>query len=132
MRSSTLSITIQRPPASVLSYVSDPANLPRWSPSFCLSIHFEHGKWMAQTPTGPVQVRIATHRQLGIADQFLSPAPGLELMIPMRVVPNGADTEFIFTLFQPDQITEAEYQQEIDLASQELQLLKQILEAQQP
>ena len=130
MRSSTLSITINRPPAQVLSYVSEPANLPRWSPSFCLSIHFENGNWVAQTPTGPVQIRIATHRQLGIADQFLIPAPGIELMIPMRVVPNGLMIEFIFTLFQPDQITEAEFQQEIEIAYQELELLKQILEAQ--
>ena len=132
MRAATRSITIDCEPSQVLNFVSDPSNLPLWSKSFCLSIRQEQGQWIAQTPQGPIRIRIATHRQLGIADQFLSPAPGVEFMIPTRVVANGTGSEFIFTLFQPDNLSEVEYQQEVTLVEQELQLLKQILEGQSP
>ena len=132
MRAATLSVTIQCPPGKVFNFVSEPMNLPLWSKSFCLSIRLEQGHWMAETPQGPIKIRIATHRQLGIADQFLSPAPGVEFMIPTRVVPNGEGSEFIFTLFQPEHLSEAEYQQEVALVQQALGLLKQILEGSSP
>lgn len=132
MRSATRSITIATSPGKTFAFVSEPANLPLWSRSFCLSIRQEQGQWIAETPQGPIKVRIATHRQLGIADQFLSPAPGVEFMIPTRVVPNAEGSEFIFTLFQPENLSEEEYLQEVALVEQELQLLKQILEGQSP
>ena len=72
MRAATRSITIDCEPSQVLTFVSDPSNLPLWSKSFCLSIRQEQGQWVAQTPQGPIRIRIATHRQLGIADQFLT------------------------------------------------------------
>ena len=132
MRAATRSVTIRCPVAKVFGFVSDPANLPLWSKSFCLSIRQDQGQWVAETPQGPIRVRIATHRQLGIADQFLSPAPGVEFMIPTRVVPNGDGSEFIFTLFQPDHLSDQEYLQEVALVEQELGLLKQILEGVSP
>lgn len=132
MRAATLSVTIHCPVGKVFAFVADPANLPLWSRSFCLSIRQEQGQWLAETPQGPIRIRIATHRQLGIADQFLNPAPGVEFMIPTRVVPNGEGAEFIFTLFQPDHLSPEEYQQEVALVRQELELLKQILEGQSP
>ena len=132
MRAATRSVTILCPPAKVFAFVSEPANLPLWSKSFCLSIRSEQGQWLAETPQGPIKIRIATHRQLGIADQFLSPAPGVEFMIPPRVVPNGDGSEFIFTLFQPEHLSDAEYAQEVALVEQELGLLKSILEGASP
>ncbi len=130
MRAATRSVTINCPVGRVFAFIADPVNLPLWSKSFCLSIHPDQGQWVAETPQGPIKIRIATHRQLGIADQFLSPAPGVEFMIPTRVVPNGLGAEFIFTLFQPDHLSDDEYLQEVALVEHELQLLKQLLENQ--
>lgn len=130
MRAATRSVTINCPVGRVFAFIADPVNLPLWSKSFCLSIHNDQGQWVAETPQGPIKIRIATHRQLGIADQFLSPAPGVEFMIPTRVVPNGQGAEFIFTLFQPDHLSDEEYLQEVSLVEHELQLLKQLLENQ--
>lgn len=132
MRAATLSVTIFAPVGKVFAFVADPMNLPLWSKSFCSSVRQEQSQWIAETPQGPIRIRIATHRQLGIADQFLSPAPGVEFMIPTRVVPNGDGAEFIFTLFQPDHLSEAEYQQEVALVRQELDVLRRILEGQSP
>lgn len=130
MRAATRSITIQRSPDQVFAFVSNPANLPLWSKSFCLSVYQENGQWMLETPEGPVKIRIAVHRQLRIADQFLSPAPGVEIMIPMRVVPNGNASELIMTLFQPEHLSEEDYANEVALIEQEMNLLKQLLESQ--
>lgn len=130
MRAATRSISIACPPDQVFDFVAHPANLPLWSRSFCLSVWQEHGQWWVETPQGPIRIRIATHRQLRIADQFLNPAPGVEVMIPTRVVPNEQGSEFILTLFQPDSLSEDEYQQEVSLIEHELTLLKDILEQQ--
>lgn len=132
MRAATRSVTIQAPPDKVFDFVANPANLPLWSRSFCLSVSQRQGQWWVETPQGDLPIRIATHRQLRIADQFISPAPGVEFLIPTRVVPNGAGSEFILTLFQPDDLSEEQYQDEVALIEQELQYLREILEGTSP
>jgi len=128
MRAATRSITIKTSPDKVFEFVSNPANLPFWSRSFCLSVSQQQGKWIVETPEGPLPIRIAVHRQLRIADQFFSPAPGVEFMIPTRVIPNGSVSEFILTLFQPEDLSEEQYHDEVSMIEQELIYLKNILE----
>lgn len=132
MRAATRSITIQSHPDKVFEFVSDPANLPLWSRSFCLSIYQQQGQWIVETPQGPLPIRMAIHRQLRIADQFFSPAPGVEFMIPTRVIPNESKSEFIVTLFQPEDLSEEQYQDEVSMIEQELIYLKNILEGTVP
>ncbi len=132
MRAATRSITIDAHPAWVFEFVANPQNLPLWSQSFCLSVFQHEEAWFVESPHGPVQVHLQADPQTGVIDQYLFPSPEIQVMIPMRVVANGEGTEFIFTLFQPDDIAEEDYQQEIYWVEQELQMLKQQLEAPEP
>jgi hypothetical protein len=129
MRAATRSISIDAHPAWVFEYVSNPANLPEWSRSFCLSVAQQDDAWIIETPHGPVQVFIQAYPDSGVVDQYLFPAPDVQVLIPMRVVPHGEGTEFIFTLFQPDDISETDYLQEIEWVEQELLILKHVLES---
>src|SRR5688572_3879783 len=56
MRAATRSVTILAPVGKVFTFVSEPANLPLWSKSFCLSIRQDQGQWVAETPQGPIRV----------------------------------------------------------------------------
>ncbi len=128
MRAATRSISIEAHPAWVFEYVSNPANLPQWSRSFCLSVSQQDEAWIIETPHGPVQVYIQAFSDSGVVDQYLFPSPEVQVHIPMRVLPNGSGTEFIFTLFQPDDISDEDYRQEVYWVEQELMILKQVLE----
>ncbi|PIQ23857.1 hypothetical protein COW36_13550 [bacterium (Candidatus Blackallbacteria) CG17_big_fil_post_rev_8_21_14_2_50_48_46] len=128
MRAATRSITIDVHPAWVFEFVSNPVNLPLWSRSFCLSVFQHEEAWFIESPHGPIQVYMQADPETGVIDQYLYPTPEIQVLIPMRVVPNQSGTEFIFTLFQPDDISEEDYQQEIYWVEQELQTLKKLLE----
>lgn len=128
MRAATRSITIDVHPAWVFEFVSNPVNLPLWSRSFCLSVYQQGEAWFIESPHGPVRFYLQADPQTGVIDQYLFPSPEIQILIPMRVVPNGEKSEFIFTLFQPDDISETDYQQEVLCVEQELQILKHVLE----
>jgi hypothetical protein len=68
--------------------------------AFCRSIKKTSGEWIIETPQGPVKIKIAPKNDFGILDHTVIPAPGVEVFVPMRVVPNSSGSEVIFTLFQ--------------------------------
>ena len=48
--------------------------------------------------------------------------------VPMRIVPNGAGSEVLITVFQQPEMTEAQYQQDLSLVKRDLERLKRVLE----
>ena len=129
MSATTLTISINRGPKSVYEFVSDLANLPKWATAFCLSIKQEGGEdWQAQTPQGPVKIRIAHRNDFGILDHIVTAAPGVEAHVPMRVVQNGKGSEVLFTLFRRPDMTDTQYSEDQELVRQDLATLKRVLE----
>ncbi len=128
MKSQTLSVSIARDPGKVYDFASDLRNLPKWAGAFCLSIENKGGEWIAQTPQGPVSIRIAGKNSLGILDHYVIPAPGVEIYVPMRVVANGSGSEVLFTLFRRPEVTDAEYEQDVKWVERDLAGLKAVLE----
>ncbi len=128
LKSRTLSVSIDRDPAAVYEFVSHLENLPKWATAFCLSIKRSGHAWTAQTPQGPVTIRIASRNELGVLDHYVSPAPGVEVYVPMRVVPSGSGSEVLFTLFRRPEMTDAQYAEDQRLVEQDLATLKRVLE----
>lgn len=98
--SHTLGVTIDAPPATVYAFVANPENLPRWATAFCRSVRRDGDGWVVETPAGPASIRFAAENALGVLDHHVRPASGGEVYVPMRVVPNGAGSEVLFTLFR--------------------------------
>jgi hypothetical protein len=126
--SRTLSVTIGCHPDRVYGFVSDPENLPRWATTFCKSIRRTGTDWIMETPHGPTKVRLVAKNDLGVLDHYVSPAPGVEVYVPMRVVPNGSGSEVIFTLFRLPDMSEEQYAADAGLVEQDLRTLKEVLE----
>ncbi len=114
-------------PATVYGYASDPANLPSWAPGMVKSIEKVGANWVAQTPLGQVIFRFIAANDLGVLDHDVE-LSGNTFHNPMRVVPNGAGSEVLFTLIQLPGVTDEQFQQDMDTVRADLNKLRTILE----
>jgi hypothetical protein len=75
-----------------------------------------------------MNLRFVEHNDLGVLDHYVSPAPGVEAYVPMRVLPNGSGSEVLFTLFQLPGMSDEKYAEDAGLVTRDLQTLKRVLE----
>ncbi len=126
--SRTLCVTIARPPQKVYEFVSNPENLPRWAAGLCKSIRKSDAGWIVEAPQGPAQIRFAEKNNFGVLDHYVTTAQGVEIYVPMRVVPNGSGSEVIFTLFRLPDMSDAKFAEDARFVEQDLRTLKNMLE----
>jgi len=124
MKAHTAAVTIEAPAAEVLEFVANPASLPQWAVGFARAIRREGDRWIASTARGEVGVRYAVDHDLGTVDFYLAPSPGVEFPAFSRVLRNGDGAEYVFTQFQPDGMSDHEFQGQIDALREELQVLR--------
>jgi len=124
----TLNVSINRDPNTVYEFVSNPANFPKWAKAFCRSIKPSGSEWVAETPQGPVKISFVRKNDYGLLDHYVNPAPGVEVFVPMRVVPNGLGSEMIFTLFQISGMSDEAFTRDAELVRQDLDSLKRLME----
>jgi hypothetical protein len=68
LRSTTLSISINRDPRTVYEFVLNPGNLPRWAFMAFRSVKQRNNEWIAETPQGPAKVSHTERNEFGILD----------------------------------------------------------------
>ena len=129
MTSKTVSVFIHADPQKVYDFISDVENLPKWATEFCRSVKKPYGEWIIETSRGPAGIRMTEKNSFGVLDHFVSPSPGVELYVPMRVVPNGPGSELIFTLFQQSGVSDKEFAQDLRWVEQYLKTLKSVMES---
>lgn len=128
MKSQTLSVAIAAPPERVYAFASNPANLPRWVPSFFESVERVDGEWVAQSPLGRVGVEFVHDNDLGVLDHTVTLPSGARLTNPMRVIPNGDGSEILFTLIQHPDMTDQQFQEDAELVLSDLDTLRRLIE----
>lgn len=130
LKSITLTISIDQKPKKVYDFVSSLANLSTWAPSFCKAIKKINGRWVVTTMQGPVGIKITPRNSYGIVDHVVIPAPGIEIEVPMRIIPNGkSGTEVLFTLFHRPGMTPAQFREDQRLVRADLKTLKKVMGA---
>ena len=128
MKSKTLTISINCQLKKVYEFVSNLENIPKWAKTFCHSIKKSNGEWIIETPQGQMEIKIAPKNDFGILDHTVIPAPGVEVFVPMRVVPNGNGSEVIFTLFQQPGMPDENFAKDQGMVEQDLATLKCVME----
>lgn len=128
--SKMLRVVIERLPDEVYEYTVNPEHLPEWASSFCLSVRMEGEGWIAETPEGPVGIEFAARNDYGILDHYVIVAPGVRVLNPMRVIPNGMGSEVLFTFFKPDEMPREQFELEAANVERDLLALKRVLEQQ--
>ena len=75
-----------------------------------------------------MKIRFVEKNDLGVLDHYVSPTPGVEVFVPMRVIANGSGSELIFTLFRSPHMSDEKFAEDIGWVQRDIQILKQILE----
>lgn len=128
MKSKTLNVFIDCSPRKIYSFVRNLKNLSLWATMFCKSIRKTKGRWIAKTPQGPAEFRMAPKNNFGILDHYVIPLPNFTVYVPMRVVSNGKGSEVIFTLFQYPGMTDKSFKKNQALVAEDLSTLKKVME----
>ena len=129
LESRTLNIRIACAPQKVADFVSDPRNLPRWASAFCKSVRPDGDNWIVETPNGPIGLRFVARNAFGVLDHYVTPVPGVEIYVPLRVIANGAGSEVLFTLFRLPGMSEQDFERDAGMVEHDLSELKRVLEA---
>lgn len=126
-RAHTVSVAAAVEPLRVYAYVSDPANLPAWAPGFVKSIEKRGDVWLAETTLGRARFRFAPPNEFGVLDHEVE-LPSETFHSRMRVIPNGAGSEILFTLLQLPGMTDAQFAADLDVVRNDLKTLRAVLE----
>jgi hypothetical protein len=130
LKSTSLTVSINRDPVTVYEFVFNLENLPRWASKAFQSIKQVNSGWIAETPEGPAKVSLTQRNDFGVLDHYVSLSSlGVEVYVPMRVVRNGINgSEVVFTLFHTPDMSEEKFAQDMGMVEQDLKNLKSIIE----
>ena len=124
-----VSISIDRRPADVYEFASDPRNLPRWAAGLARSeVRQEGEEWVADSSMGKVRIRFTQKNPYGVLDHDVTLESGVTVHNPMRVVPNGEGSEFTFTLIRRPGISNEKFAADKAAVEKDLKTLKELLE----
>lgn len=123
-----LSVSIRRDWREVYAFIADPRNLSLWAAGLGSSVRQVGGEWWAKTERGEVRVRFAAPNEFGVLDHVVTIGPGVEVIVPMRVVANGEGCEVIFTLYRLPGMSDEKFDEDAGLIEQDLDTLKRVLE----
>ena len=124
-----ISIYIDSLPSDVYEFTSNPENLPRWAAGLARSeVKRDGDMWVADAPFGKVKIRFAERNTFGVMDHDVELDSGVAVHNPMRVVPNGDGSEFIFTLLRQPGMSDEQFAEDKRAIEKDLATLKQILE----
>ncbi|SEB10146.1 Polyketide cyclase / dehydrase and lipid transport [Thiothrix caldifontis] len=124
-----LSIYIDRPPADVYEFVYDPLHLPLWAAGLAQSeVKREGDGWVVNAPFGTARVTFVPKNPFYVLDHDVQLDSGITVHNPMRVVPHGDGSEFLFTLIRQPSMTEDQFMADKEAVEKDLLTLKNLLE----
>ncbi|NTU50025.1 MAG: SRPBCC family protein [Desulfobulbaceae bacterium] len=125
-----LSIYINRPPAEVYEFARDPRNLPLWASGLARSeVKKDGDEWIIEAPFGKARVKFAERNAFGVMDHDVKLESGVSVHNPMRVVPNGEGSEFLFTLIRQPGMSDEQFTKDKESVEKDLKTLKKLLES---
>ncbi|WP_018880050.1 SRPBCC family protein [Thioalkalivibrio sp. ALE9] len=124
-----LTTSIARAPEDVYAFACDPRNLPLWAAGLARSSVRQAGDaWVVNGPVGTVTLRFAPANPSGVLDHEVELPTGAVIHNPMRVLPNGAGSEFVFSLFRQPGTTDEQFRADRRAVEDDLKCLKRLLE----
>ena len=124
-----LTVHIDRSAEEVYRFAADPARLLQWAAGLSGSIEERDGRWFADSPMGEVEVRFAAENAYGVLDHDVTLPDGTTVTNPLRVLPDGAVCEVVFTLRRGPGVTEEAFDADAAAVRTDLATLKRLMEA---
>jgi hypothetical protein len=124
-----ISIFIARSPGDVYTFAADPRNLPLWAEGLARAeLKMLGDDWVVEAPFGTAKLRFAQRNKFGVMDHDVELDSGVIVHNPMRVLPNGEGSEFVFSLFRRPGMTDEQFSADRLAVKKDLQHLKELLE----
>lgn len=127
-----LSVHVDRDAEQVYRFAVDPAHLPQWAAGLGGSVEQRDDRWFAESPMGEVEVRFAPENPYGVLDHDVTLPDGTTVTNPMRVLPEGAGCEVVFTLRRGEGVTDEAFDADAAAVRTDLAALKRLMEAAPP
>lgn len=127
----TVSYSIARPMRDVFEFILEPANFSKWGFAGDVELtRINADEWAAETSVGRRILTFPRRNDFGVLDYRMRLAvDGPQMLMPMRVQPNGDGAELIYTFLQRPGSSDEEWQSVIEWFSTDLVALKSMLEA---
>jgi Polyketide cyclase / dehydrase and lipid transport len=122
-----VSTTVRRPAAEVAAFARDPRNLPAWAAGLAAGIAHRDGRWVADSPMGEVEVRF-TSDEPGVLDHDVVLPSGEVVRNPLRVLPDPAGCEVVFTVQRRPGMTDEQVEDDAAAVQADLDRLRALLE----
>jgi uncharacterized protein YndB with AHSA1/START domain len=129
-RAETRTIAIAASPQAVFAFVADPHNLPRWAPNFASAVRPVDEDWLVRQGEDEARITVRVSRDHGTVDLLAAADHGRGAFT--RVVPNGAGSEYVFTLFFADGADEAAIARQMAVVEEELETVRALCETAEP
>lgn len=121
----TQTISINAPYDKAFDYLANPLTQKEWAINFMKDVQKTDNGFIAVTPFGEMELELDTDKQTGIINIILNRGEP----IATRLIKNEEGCEFLFTLFQPNEMPDAAWKKEtVPGLMEELEQLKSILE----
>ena len=117
-----------RPLAEVAAFAGDPANLLRWAAGLSTGIRNDNGRWIADSPMGPVEVRFVGDVGSGVLDHDVVFPDGTVNRNRLRVRVCGSGCEVVFTVAQHPGMSAADVDRDAAAVAADLERLRSVLE----
>jgi len=124
-----VSISIDCNWREVYDFAAEPTNFPLWASGLASGVEKSGDDWTAQGPEGPIRIRFSPPNDFGVLDHVVTVAPGVEILIPLRVVANGTGGEVTLTLFQTPGMSDETFEADAEWVQSDLLALKTLLES---
>ncbi len=116
--------------SAVYEFASRMENLPRWASGLSSGIRRRGDHWIAQSPMGEVQVRMASSNPFGVLDHDVTLPDGTTVHNAFRVTPAGEGSLLTFTVLRMPGTSKEAFDRDVAHVRKDLQALRMLLEAQ--
>lgn len=123
-----LSVRVDRPAREVYEFAADPDHLALWAAGLGGPVRRSDGGLVVDTPGGAVTVAFVGRNDLGVLDHVVTLPSGERVYNPLRVIPDGAGCEVVFTLRRRPGMSDEAFDDDAAAVLADLATLKRLLE----
>lgn len=127
-RSRTKTVDINAPVETTFAFLADPLNWPRYAVVNLRSMSAGQDGWYkAVTKFGEGEIKVQPVRELGILDHVWRDSQAT-WQVSCRVVANGGGSTVMMTFFQPQALSDTQFDAAMEELNREMAALKDVLE----
>jgi Polyketide cyclase / dehydrase and lipid transport len=124
-----IGVRVDRRAAEVYDFAANPLNLPRWAAGLAGSkVERAGDRWITESPMGSIAFTFAPPNDFGVLDHEVTLPSGETVYNALRVIPDGAGCEVVFTLRQRPEMTDEDFERDAQAVVADLATLKSLVE----